>query len=151
MLSLLLLAFPALGQRTTVSLDLGWRVATAPEPACSYPVSMPGFMQGSGWPAPGNPNTASACEQAACDANAIAWSFCPGPTALDCGEDNFWNQTHGWYDDLTPPYCIIGNSGQLDTARAAGWTNRMRSQTIAEDAPQAQMQHDDSKWKVQPP
>jgi hypothetical protein len=67
----------ASAERNIVSIDLGWRVALSPPPPCKYPEHVPGYIQ-SGWPAPGGATTAEACAAAACEANAPAWSFCPG-------------------------------------------------------------------------
>jgi hypothetical protein len=40
----------AVGQRETVSLDLGWRTAPARQPACVYPVHIAGCVVGSAHP-----------------------------------------------------------------------------------------------------
>ena len=106
-------------QRTTVSLDLGWRTLGAPVPACTYPDTIPGIVQTGGWLAPGNVSTAAGCAAAACRANAQAWSFCGG----GCGGPSL----DPW--DAWSRKCVLGNTGQLlsrNTAELNNWTSMAR-------------------------
>lgn len=53
-------------------------------PSCQFPVALPGYLQAS-WAAPGNITTVDECAAAACTANVLSYSFCPGSTLEDCG------------------------------------------------------------------
>eukprot|EP00038_Savillea_parva_P030026 m.75023 g.75023 ORF g.75023 m.75023 type:complete len:1021 (+) comp8957_c0_seq1:151-3213(+) len=143
--SVLALATRAHTDRTTVSLDLGWRVKPASPPPCAYPENVPGVLQGTGWSAPGKVTTASECEAAACAANAVAWSFCAGPGVDDCGGK--YRDPH--YNQGPPPRCIIGNTGQI-YPYLTNWTSKSRQTSTgpSADTPEAQPTFDDADWTV---
>ena len=125
------------GQRTTVPLDLGWRFAHAPQPPCSYPTLVPGYIQGTGWMVP-NVTTSAACEAAACAENTLAWSFCDGhngastntsnasTTPATATKPNSCARAPGLGGN--PPYCIVGSTGQLflEEPWASAWVSRAR-------------------------
>jgi hypothetical protein len=135
-------------QRTTVSLDFGWRVQTAPLPECAYPVHIPGIIQTGGWLVK-NVISSAGCAAAACAANAQAWSFCAG----GCGEQSL----DPWYfwplqTVLPPPKCVLGNTGQLRSTNSTSlqnWTTKARGRGGPPiDTPEAKAGYDDSAWKV---
>lgn len=154
----------ARSDRTTVTLDLGWRVHPAPPPPCTYSVDLPGHLQGTGWQAvqdSGSITTADECEAAACSAGTQAWSFCAGPMSA-CPQGP---------RGATPPFCIIGSTGQVFPKvkaqwrhklahyhrtsvtfcfQAGNWTSRVRplNQGPPADSTEAQLGFDDDEWKV---
>lgn len=143
-------------QRTTVSLDLGWRTRPAPPPACAYTVAIPGIIQSGGWLA-ANVSSAAGCAAAACRANAQAWSFCGGcadeaqvglPVPADggCGGPAL-DPWHGWSRK-----CVLGNSGQLlsrNSPSFSNWTSQARRTAgPPADTVEARPGYDDGAWKV---
>ncbi len=145
-LGLLLFASNALGQRTTVSLDFGWRVHSAPKPKCDYSVNLPGIMQTGGWIVD-NVTSADGCAAAACKANAQAWSFCQS----GCGGQyrDPWYVYRGSQVRIPEPHCVLGNTGQL-YPYTANWTSvsRKPGPDASTITPQTQLEFDDSTWRV---
>lgn len=107
----LLLLAASQGQRTTVSIDFGWRVSPAPTPKCNYSFTLPGIVQTAGWQAlepdgtPANVSSPADCHAAACAAKAQAWSYCS--EAGKRGNCTGGHPELSWLEALQPPYCIL--------------------------------------------
>ena len=108
-LVLLLLLASSHGQRTTVSIDFGWRVSPAPSPKCNYSFVLPGIIQTAGWQAlapdgtPAKVSSPEECRAAACSAKAQAWSYCSEASGNCTGGYTELS----WLEALQPPYCIL--------------------------------------------
>lgn len=121
-------------QRTTVSLDLGWRVAPEAPGACNFTDSYDDMVVVS----PNNhlvanfTGDAAACAALACAGNVRIFSFCAG-AASGCGA----------------LACALDSGGQMTNYGAGGWVTRARPVAGPPAlAPEAQPGFVDTAWRV---
>eukprot|EP00750_Incisomonas_marina_P033745 INCI9946.2.p1 GENE.INCI9946.2~~INCI9946.2.p1 ORF type:complete len:443 (-),score=38.05 INCI9946.2:2235-3563(-) len=147
----------ATAQRTTVSLDLGWRTRWATPPkgttgtGCGddsiYDIAVNGYLGNSGWLVPEATGSWEECQEAACRRNTEAWSYCAA--GLSCPPPG---ATSG-----IGPWCIIGSAGRISAEGVwpctgnCSWTTRLRDVTQGPEtsaSPEVQRDFNDSTWKV---
>eukprot|EP00040_Diaphanoeca_grandis_P027596 m.157324 g.157324 ORF g.157324 m.157324 type:complete len:1028 (+) comp31051_c0_seq1:83-3166(+) len=126
-------------QRLTVSLDFGWRVATAAFPTTSYSLVINGTLSNSAWPSKAGAASMAECEAAAIKDGTQAYSYCP----RDCGNVGRWKP-------LGEPVCIIGSMGRLNPNVSPTWQTRSRPLSVGPAAvsPEAARDYDDVNWTV---